>query len=490
MPLMLLLMQLPSHVLSTVNSDMCPCDSAEPGSDTVVLEENLTDTTTRMKELNCCARRLLAAHDPQYHSNDSITIVWSFKGKEYKEEEPWSKEISTFEIAYCGLETLESSSLQLRDEGVYSCVVTSSSGASVTKNFSLCLNMNEDLGKPPLNPFISENALALLRHKVVFSCSAYVGERRCARKGDHRLVWTKERSDGSWVEASALAHTDITTSGIKNDVMKSRLTIHSVETEHFGRYRCTITNPVGSLTLNVTLSKGVPLMDRVKGHYLAALVTLVGAVMSLIVAVLFCHRCQVAFSLHFRQKKTLSSEDHQYDMFLVHGESASRWVWSFLLPALEDSFGYTCFLPQRDMCGGSMILEEVAETVYDCRCVVVVITPCLLDSPWAAWALHNAMKAALQARTRLLALLLQDLKPRKGTPDTSGIIGILKHVRKIPVPRSSRLEYFKPKKDPHPQSPPQEDTNVLEGTNGSKALNVDTMVCRSRSKSPKNQKAL
>ncbi|MPC40230.1 hypothetical protein E2C01_033786 [Portunus trituberculatus] len=139
MSLMLLVMQLPAHVLSTVNRKRCPCASAKLDNDTVVLKENLTDTTTRARELNCCARRLLAAFDPLYHPNDSITIVWYFKGKEYKVEEQWSKQVSTFEIGFCGLETLESNNLKFRDEGVYSCAVTSSSGASVTKNFSLCL---------------------------------------------------------------------------------------------------------------------------------------------------------------------------------------------------------------------------------------------------------------------------------------------------------------------------------------------------------------
>lgn len=41
--------------------------------------------------------------------------------------------------------------------------------------------------------------------------------------------------------------------------------------------------------------------------------------------------------------------------------------------------------------------------------MVVVVTPCLLDNPWAAWALHHALKASLQARTRALALMLQVL---------------------------------------------------------------------------------
>ena len=76
----------------------------------------------------------------------------------------------------------------------------------------------------------------------------------------------------------------------------------------------------------------------------------------------------------------------------------------------------------------------------------------------------------------------KDVKPRKGTPDTSGIAGVIKHIRKIPVPRSSRWEYFKPKKDPQPQNILQEDTKC------SKTLCIDTTVCRSRSKSPKNQK--
>lgn len=61
------------------------------------------------------------------------------------------------------------------------------------------------------------------------------------------------------------------------------------------------------------------------------------------------------------------------------------------------------------MSSAAVIIEETAASVWGSRCVVVVVTPCLLNNPWAAWALHHAVKASLQARTRLIALVLQVL---------------------------------------------------------------------------------
>lgn len=80
----------------------------------------------------------------------STCFFRSFKGVEYKVvdsvEQKWSRKVSTFRTAYCGLQTLESDGLRFGDDGVYSCLVTSSSGASVNKTFSLCLNGKSSKG--------------------------------------------------------------------------------------------------------------------------------------------------------------------------------------------------------------------------------------------------------------------------------------------------------------------------------------------------------
>ncbi|KAG0729540.1 Interleukin-1 receptor accessory protein-like 1-A [Chionoecetes opilio] len=477
------------HVLPAAYSAQCPCAASGLRTDAAGrLEEHLTNTTTWMFELNCCARHLLAAHHPKHTQNDSFNIVWSFKGEEYKEVDGramWSRKVSTFRAAFCGMQSLQSDSLTLRDEGVYSCRVTSPSGASVTKTFSLCLNRNEDTGSRPLNSTISEDTPALLRQTVTFSCSAFVGWPRCERnREEYGLTWTKERPDGSWVKASQLSHSEITTTGVEKGVMKSSLTVHSVQKEHFGHYRCTVTNHSGNLTLNVTLTKGVTFLMRVTGEYRAALLVMSAATVVLVAALVLWRRCQVRLSLHLRHNKAASSTDgHQYDVFLVHGDSASRWVWSVLLPALEDSLGYSCFLPQRDMCGGSLIIEEVADVVFSCRCVVVVVSPCLLENPWAAWALHNAVKAALQARTRLLALLLQ-ISPFLGISIFTNSIGF--HLLSLTNLSCSCVD-SKPKEDLSHDDPPKKETQFHDPKNSLKTLSVtDAMGCRSRSKSPMN----
>lgn len=294
---------------TTPYSSNCPC--YRPPNGTAVLEEQLFSTATETRELNCCAHHLLAAHDPQYSDSDSFSLVWSFKGAEYKEvdgkEEKWPRDVSTFRLSPCGLQTLESEAVRFIDEGVYSCHVTSSTGFSINKTFSLCLDYYKLT--PPTNSSISKDTSALLRQTATFKCVVFVGRPVCEKTQDYSLVWTKERPDGSWVNASELPNIKITTSGVENEMMKSTITVRSIETEHFGRYRCNVTNHFGSLPLDVSLSKGVPPVIRVTGEYRAALVIMVAATVFLAVTVVFWRRCQVAFSLHFRQKKTGLSTD-------------------------------------------------------------------------------------------------------------------------------------------------------------------------------------
>lgn len=79
----------------------------------------------------------------------------------------------------------------------------------------LCSFALGNQGNLPLNISISEDTQALLRQNVTFNCMVYVGRPRCERTEEPRLVWTKERPDGSWVEASELPHTEITTLGVE-----------------------------------------------------------------------------------------------------------------------------------------------------------------------------------------------------------------------------------------------------------------------------------
>lgn len=83
---------------------------------------------------------------------------------------------------------------------------------------------------------------------------------------------------------------------------------------------------------------------------------------------------------------------------------------------------------------------------------------------------------------------LKDLKLQKGFSDTSGILDILKHIRKIPVPPSYRCADAKAKEEPATNTHQQEEEKAQGSDKKFKGLRVKTAACRSRSKSPKNQK--
>ena len=55
----------------------------------------------------------------------------------------------------------------------------------------------------------------------------------------------------------------------------------------------------------------------------------------------------------------------------------------------------------------TVVAESILESLEKCRRVVVVMTPCLLDSPWATWATYSGIQTALTSRARILALVLK-----------------------------------------------------------------------------------
>lgn len=472
--------------------DGCPCASL-PQKELSVRQLYEEVTSTRRHRLYCCPHILLGFPATHYHNN-TFNITWTFNGKEY----PWVRETSTFKKTYCELETLETWAAVPIDEGIYSCKVTAANGTSVTRNISLCVNMNEDTFGPPVKSNISGDTERLPGEAVTFTCSAYMGRPSCLNPQQHKIIWEKELHNGSWVSAGLLRHARPFYSENKDGNMWSSLEIRRVEVAHFGHYRCTVINQHGNLSLNLTLDRGVSGMTLLAGQYRASLAVLTALVVFLVVSSCVWHRCRMVIALYCRSKTTLPPPDgYQYDVFVVHGESASCWVWSVLLPALEDTCGYTCFLPQRDMCGGDQVIEVVAEAVSRCRRVVVVVTPCLLACPWAAWAMYHGLQAALNAHTRVLALVLKDLKTTD-ISDTSGIMGILKLVRKINIPYCCSWHEDEPSQEVSSKTHETTDEDVSNTTELSRSTGNSktklmipgdkTSTIRSRSRSPKNQR--
>nr|XP_053636970.1 interleukin-1 receptor accessory protein-like 1 [Cherax quadricarinatus] len=430
---------------------------------------------------------------PSLHLKLFFPCCRSFKGKTY----PWGRETSTFKETYCQLETLETDEALPTDEGHYTCTVTASNRTSVSRNISLCVNMNEDSFGAPVKSNITGDSIVLPGEEITFTCSAYVGRPICLSQDKHSITWEKLLHNGSWVSAQLLHHVHTFCSENESGKIWSNLKISRVQAAHYGLYRCTIVNHHGHLSLNVTLFRGVTGTMLEAGQYRASLAVLAAVVVFLVVSSCVWRRTKMIMALYCRSKTNTPPDGCQYDVFVVHGDSACGWVWTVLLPTLEDVYGYTCFLPQRDLCGGELVIEVMAAAVAQCRRVVVVVTPCLLANPWAAWAMYHAMQAALNTQTRVLALVLKDLKT-EDVPDTSGILGILKLVQKINVPYCCDWQGDDPSEDVATHQPLHTTQQMTHTTKISRSIkrceskltfprDISPTI-RSRSKSPNKQR--
>ncbi|KAK4319951.1 hypothetical protein Pmani_009153 [Petrolisthes manimaculis] len=445
---------------------VCPCSVLTSSDMYSSLEEFIETTSTKYYQLNCCKSFVNTTNQ------SDININWWYKGVRF----PWGRVVSSFRLGYCGRgsrESLESDGVLLEDEGQFLCSLSSASSGLVllNKTFNLCVNRNDELRGPPIKSVSTGDSWALLGEEVTFQCSAFVGRQACGKDSAttlrENLKWIKETQPGVWVDANRLTNTNITVLKEEKGTVRSELSVSEVQRTHYGRYRCTITNRQGSVHHTLTLKQGVPPSERVALGYRTAIVVMVAAALCFTITTVVWHRCRLAFAFYFRGRVTkgIKTDDGQVDVLVVHGDSATYWVGSVLLPVLEDTYHYKCFLPQRDMLAGDLILEEVATRVWRCNSVLVVVTPCLLQCSWAAWALHHALQASLTTNIRLISLKLQNFKPNDPClSDPYDIVKSLKPVRSLRVPKSCGLQMLVVKEE----TPDDDTTNSLPGQNGRK----------------------
>ncbi|XP_050717281.1 interleukin-1 receptor accessory protein-like 1-A isoform X2 [Eriocheir sinensis] len=410
--------------------------------------------------------------------------------------EPLSKKWrSSLQPRYCGIETIETTSGNVTDQGTYGCTVTSSNGTSITVSMEMTMEKNIVHREKPMALKRSPDVLAQVGSTVSFTCEGYVGANHSYEAS---IFWDKyffNHSVHTFVNMLANVSVKLTFgSGGSWGMIKSELVISPVQEEHFGIYQCNIRNKYATEALNMTLTNGVPEWQVREMRYRIT-VTAVAALLGLLaVSVMVWCRWGRRLALCCRHKLA-SSDNYQYDVFLVHGESVGRWVWSVLLPTLEDSYGYTCFLPQRDMSGGEMVAESVLKAMSRCRRVVVVVTPCLLDSPWATWATYSGIQSALTSRARILALVHKENNFVSDSLERNPFLNVLKVVRNIRMPEELVWDAWEGVAPLHYPSVPVKKTDVhmtdLETDLQKNALKLtipEINISTSMSNSPRSQR--
>ncbi|RXG60389.1 hypothetical protein Avbf_09241 [Armadillidium vulgare] len=124
-----------------------------------------------------------------------------------------------------------------------------------------------------------------------------------------------------------------------------------------------------------------------------------------------------------------------HDIFVVHGPSASFWVYGTLMEKLEGEWSFDCFSPERDLLGGEVITEVICQKLGASRQIVIVVSDCLLHSQWCSYVTLHAIHRCLTNSTTVIAITLTDLNDISRFPEGSQVlVNILKAIKKIPYP--------------------------------------------------------
>ncbi|XP_042865723.1 uncharacterized protein LOC122249154 [Penaeus japonicus] len=416
-------------VMSTLqlcDCSQCRCSNRQLETTTEFRHYKADDVFAFMEgHIHCCSYALLGYEDT------NANITWEFNGKSY----PWPKSVSTFEGEFCFPETIVTHATALSDAGNYTCTVTSSNGTVVKSTTKLNVFPITEFRSKPDPSVDPQDAFAVMGTRASFFCQAYMGEMPIPPTGTFRRIY----ENNSEVLATTLPDVTVTLSNPNRGMMKAEMVIHRVSQEHFGRYSCDFGNIYGLLRRNVSLVEGVSESERkILMYQTIAIVVSVVLVMSLLFSWL-AWRLRFALAVWWQKRSTapLSQDTYKYDVFVIHGDTATSWVWGVLVPMLETTLGYSCFLPDRDLHGGEMIADTISAAMATCRRVLVVTTPCLPESRWGAWSLHSGIHSALTSSTRIFALKLQEMKFE--STNAKDILRILKVVKTLAVPSSCLL---------------------------------------------------
>ncbi|XP_076067190.1 interleukin-1 receptor accessory protein-like 1-B [Oratosquilla oratoria] len=399
---------------------LCPCD--EDGfEDTVKGARRLLEIfiSTNHREIHCCAKGLLDSSET-YHN-----ITWNLNGQ----PSPWKSSLAV--MNHCP-ETLVTKYATPKDAGNYTCTITTVNKTLVRRTYDLRVMASGSYKERPILSHISDDILTLPGKDVTLTCRGYFGS---SSGFGATIFWKRDFDNGSFIFISDMANAKENKTNEKNGMFVSRLHLTELKMSDYGRYVCVLKNRYGNSDNNVTIIYGLPHHEHMAVTFRAWLLVVVFVFMFLVTILCVWCRCRTVLLLYYKENfaPPPPKGDYKWDVMVVHSEDSASWVWNFLVPRLEDNHGYSCFLPERDLCGGQMVAETVAEIVGQCGRVVLVVTKGLLESPTAVWALHQSVHAVLTTKAKMIAVIIEDITKVK-SPDTSGLVTMLKVVRKIHWP--------------------------------------------------------
>lgn len=396
---LLFLLDVP-RVEARVISEDCICS----GSDYDYLDlpvmshyaENLVGVGRSM-EIICCAEDVLGRK-----INSSFTVSWFLNGTQLRDSQ------STFDPNHgCRNETIFSKAAKKSDQGTYTCNVSTPEGEQATATTKLFVQQksgyHEGVKGVEIDKCKSEGPCILqarLSQELKITCRALVGN------SSPYVAWLPWRCSFG-IEDCLEFDEHVVKEG--NDFMTNTMTIPSVTRKHFTTFTCLANNAAGeSKNKTITIQEEEPMVAELAA--LGCFWLMIGVFA--IVFALSRQRWVVAgwSKAVWRKCFPTDSGGFTHDVFLVYANSATPWVMNYMLPVLEKTLGYKCYVPDRDMLAGEAFAETVCEKLTQSKRVLVIVSPSLLDSNWDVWAVLQSINAYLTSQIGVVATILEAKK--------------------------------------------------------------------------------
>ncbi|CAG2196863.1 unnamed protein product [Mytilus edulis] len=156
--------------------------------------------------------------------------------------------------------------------------------------------------------------------------------------------------------------------------------IHTTKVDLDSRsYKCQLSNGSVTDTLTAYNSFSELFADCKSTMWLTFASTLLSTCITIsLLLLLYSKRWKIAFSIYGVIRRTIEKKirkTYQYDVYMSYEGEIVIWIKDVLAPKLEDEWGLTMCIKDRDFLIGESLLDTEAECIKNSRYIIFLITP-------------------------------------------------------------------------------------------------------------------
>ncbi|VDI49464.1 Hypothetical predicted protein [Mytilus galloprovincialis] len=128
--------------------------------------------------------------------------------------------------------------------------------------------------------------------------------------------------------------------------------------------------------------------------------------------VVYSKRWKILFSVYGIIHRTVERKvrkSYQYDVYVSYEREVVVWIKDVLIPKLEDEWGLTMCIKDRDFLSGTSLADIEAASIKKSRCIIFVITPEFKSSHDCLFELDRAKYEKITKNLERIIVITKDI---------------------------------------------------------------------------------